>query len=346
VESGYDCEIFSTIGEATISQIAQRFRAGNFGEVLRGLAEWTSSAVQGVQRDPGSDRPERIAAAVAALSAPSVLDELDRLGHQFQQWLLGFQLSAAFAVARAQSQTTSLLTARGDLEKLLELAEVETAFNLAELPRAIAEICAGDEAAAHRAQDWSLRMLEAQGPFFPKVVALATLGELRAVHFIPEVLEYLSEENSYVYGAAERALGRMGEAIVPATAARLDAGTLDPEAAHSVLVLLCDLGTQGAYDVVVRHLDWFMDVVGPGTTAEWVSLFGTEELIEPLRDWLEEDPALVGQALLLLGAIHDVDIPEEDEILRAIEDERARQAEAQDDDDSPRGPSQGGNWVM
>jgi hypothetical protein len=70
-------------------------------------------------------------------------------------------------------------------------------------------------------------------------------------------------------------------------------------------------------------------------------------LIEPLRDWLEEDPALVGQALLLLGAIHDVDIPEEDEILRAIEDERARQAEAQDDDGSAGGPpADGGPYVM
>ena len=52
-----------------------------------------------------------------------------------------------------------------------------------------------------------------------------------------------------------------------------------------------------------------------------------EESIEPLRDWLDEDPPLVGQALLLLGAIHNVSIPEEAEILRAIEDEKARQAE-------------------
>ncbi len=59
-----------------------------------------------------------------------------------------------------------------------------------------------------------------------------------------------------------------------------------------------------------------------------------EELIEPLRDWIDEDPALVGQGLLLLGAIHNVRIPEEDEILRAIEDERARQAEGPEDDGS------------
>ena len=35
-----------------------------------------------------------------------------------------------------------------------------------------------------------------------------------------------------------------------------------------------------------RHFDWFMDSVGPGTTSEWVSLFGTEDLIEDFRQAL------------------------------------------------------------
>ena len=43
---------------------------------------------------------------------------------------------------------------------------------------------------------------------------------------------------------------------------------------------------------------------------------------------LDEDPAMVGQSLLLIGAIHNVSIPEEEEIVRAIEDERARRSEA------------------
>lgn len=190
-------------------------------------------------------------------------------------------------------------------------------------------------------------MLEAQGPFFPKVMALETLGELRTVHFIPEVMEYLGDENSYVYGAAERALGRMGEAIVIPAVQGIESALLEPDAAHSLLVLLCDLGTHGAYDVVMRHFDWFMGSIGPGTTAEWISLFGVEETIDPLRDWLEEDPAMVGQGLLLLGAIHNVTIPEEDEILQAIEDERASQAV----DPGKTGPRsdpdpEGGSYVM
>jgi hypothetical protein len=98
----------------------------------------------------------------------------------------------------------------------------------------------------------------------------------------------------------------------------------------------------------MRHFDWFMDSVGPGTTTEWVSLLGGEELIEPLRDWLEEDPAMVGQGLLLLGAIHNVTIPEEDEILQAIEDERARQSgDPGEGEGSPDGPDhEGGDYVM
>jgi len=334
VESGYDCDLLTTMGEATIRQIGQRFRAGDPSEVIRAIAEWTAPATKNMHREPGSDRPERIASAVTALSAPAITNDLDRLGQQFQQWLLGFQLSVAFAVARAQNVTLSLKEARGDLERLLALAEVETAFHLEEIPHAIAVVCHGDDRAARRAQDWCLRMLEAQGPFFPRVVALATLGELRGIHFIPELMDYLSDENSYVYGAAERALSRMGEAIVAPAVVRIESGNFDPEAAHSLLVLLCDLGTRAAHEVVISHFDWFMDTIGPGPASEWVCLFGTDELIEPLRDWLEEDPPMVGQALLLLGAIHAVEIPEADEILRAIEDERARLAESTDDDGS------------
>jgi len=95
----------------------------------------------------------------------------------------------------------------------------------------------------------------------------------------------------------------------------------------------------------MRHLDWFMDSVGPGTTTEWVSLFGMEELIEPLRDWLEEDPAMVGQGLLLLGAIHNVQIPEEEEILQAIEDERARQT-GEGEESAGDSEREGGDYVM
>lgn len=347
VESGYDCDILAAMGEGTIRQIAQRFRAGDLGDIVRAISEWTRGAVARIPRDPADDLPARIEAAVGAFAGQSMLDDVGRLGHQFQQWVVGFQLSAAFAVARYRNVALALTRARGDLDELLRLAEVETAFVLPELPRAIAVLCRDDEERGGRAQDWCLRMLEAQGPFFPKVVALETLGDLRSVHFIPEIMEYLSDENSYIYGAAERALSMLGDAIVAPTRAKIEADAVDPDAAHSLLVLLCDLGTRSAYEAVTAHLHWFMEEIGPGTTTEWVSLFGTEELIDPLRDWLEEDPAMVGQGLLLLGAIHNVRIPEEEEILRAIEDERARQAREPEEDDGAAGPEDDrGGYVM
>jgi HEAT repeat protein len=346
VESGYDCEISSVMGKATVDRIAQRFRAGSFAEVVRALADWTRHAAHAYPAGPESDVRERISAAVAAFARQDVLDEVERMGQQVQQWLLGFQLSAAFAVARAQNFELLLKQARGDLERLLELAEVETAFFVAELPGAIAVVCRDDEEKAQVAQNHCLRLLEAQGPFFPKVVALETLGELRTVHFIPEVMDYLSDENSYVYSAAERALGKMGETIIAPAVERIVGGALDPEAAHSLLVLLCDMGTQRAYEAVTEHLDFFMNAVGPGTASEWVSLFGTEELIDPLRDWLDEDPAMVGQGLLLLGAIHNVPIPEEEEIVQAIEEARREEEGAEQPGRPDDGDPEGGSYLM
>jgi HEAT repeat protein len=347
VESGYDCDIDSAIGKRTINQVAQRLRAGDLGDTVRAIAEWTEQASRHFPREDGDDLPERIVAAVSAFKRKDVLADVERLGHQVQQWLLGFQLSAAFAVARAQNFDLALKRARGQLDRLLDLAAEETSFLVAELPSAIALVCREAPDKARQAEEWCLRMLEAQGPFFPKVIALETLGELGAVHFIPEVMDYLADENSYVYGAAERALSRMGEAIVAPAVARIESGDLDPDAAHSILVILCDLGTGAAYEAVMQHLDWFMDAVGPGTAAEWVSLFGTEELIDPLREWLDQDPAMVGQGLLLLGAIHNVQIPEEEEILQAIEEARARQGGEPEDEDGPPGPEQdGGSYVM
>lgn len=348
VESGYDCDISTVIGRTTINHIAQRFRKGDLEETIRAIAEWTGTAARQLPASEGSDLPQRIAAGVAALARPDLVSEMERLGHQVQQWLIGFQLSAAFAVARGRNFQSELADARDDLDRLLELAETETAFLVSDLPSAVASICREDPERTRKAQEWSLRMLEAQGPFFPKVMALETLGMLGTVHFIPEVMDYLSDENPYVYGAAERALGRMGEAIIAPAVGRIEAGTLDPDASHSVLVLLCDMGTRAAYQTVVDHLDGFMKEVGAGTVAEWVSLFGTEELIDPLRDWLEEDAAVVGQSLLLLGAIHDVPIPEEDDILQAIEDARATQGHDPNDDEAEPSSSdqRGGSYVM
>ena len=346
VDAGYDCDILAAMGEATIKQIAGKFRSGDPAEIIRALSLWTEQAIAKKAADPRDSLPFRISAAVKSLGDKRLLDPSHRFGRQYHRWLLGFHLSAAFAVARYRNMDLELQNARGDLDRLLELAEVETAFSNPDLSPAIAVVCHGDRAKTADAEEWCLRMLQAQGPFFPKVVALATLGELRAVQHVPEILMWLSDENSYIYNAAERALARLGDAIIGPAVAMIESGIAEPGAAQSLLALLCDRGSRTAYEVVLDRLDWFVEEAGPGNTAEWISLFGTEELIEILRDWIDEDPVMVGQALLTLGAIHDVEIPEEEEILRAIEQENARMDREIGKAGSQSGVDNGDEYVM
>jgi len=151
VESGYDCDISDTIGGNTIDRIAQLFRAGNLGEVVRSLAEWTTDAARTLPCEEGSDLPGRVSASVRAFARQEILDDVERLGGQVSQWLLGFQLSAAFAVARCRNFESELSGARFDLGRLLELAETESAFLVRELPSAIALVCRDDESGALQA---------------------------------------------------------------------------------------------------------------------------------------------------------------------------------------------------
>ncbi|MBI3449842.1 MAG: hypothetical protein HY049_13110, partial [Acidobacteria bacterium] len=74
------------------------------------------------------------------------------------------------------------------------------------------------------------------------------------------------------------------------------------------------------------------------------------DLIPPLRRWLKHAEssgsrvsvrARIGHALLLVGAIHNVAIPEEERILQAIDEFWKEQPEEADD-----GPDAPGHWVM
>ncbi len=346
VDAGYDCDILAAMGESTIKHIASEFRSGEPADIIRTLSQWTEQALAGATAAPGDSLPLRIRAAVTSLGEKRLLEPSHRFGRQYHRWLLGFHLSAAFAVARYRNLDLELQNARGDLDRLLQLAEVETAFSSPDLPPAIAVVCNGDPGKTEVAEGWCLRMLQAQGPFFPKVVALATLGELRAVQHVPEILLWLSDENSYIYTAAERALSRLGDAVIGPAVAMIESGIVEPGAAQSLLALLCDRGNRIAYEVVLDRLDWFLEEAGPGNTAEWISLFGTEELIEILRDWIDDDPVMVGQALLTLGALHDVEIPEEEEILQAIELENARMDREVGKAGSLTGADNGDEYVM
>src|SRR3989441_7184876 len=122
----------------------------------------------------------------------------------------------------------------GDLDALLPLLEVETSFMLDGLPQAIrkavdasGETGTAARSAARRAvEDRCLAILASRGPFFPQAMALETLGELRSVGAVNEIINFLEEENSYLYEAAEHALAKLEDAVIEPARARLGGGNL------------------------------------------------------------------------------------------------------------------------
>jgi len=108
--------------------------------------------------------------------------------------------------------------------------------------------------------------------------------------------------------------------VVEIARARLDSGKSDSDTVHSLLIVLAEVGTPEALRVVLDHVDDFVEAAGAPDAARWMALFGARDLIEPLRRHLPRDVPMVGQALLLLAAIHNVRVPEENAIRQAIED--------------------------
>ena len=295
VESGYDCDILAAMGEATIKQIAQRFRAGDHADIVHAIADWTARRRREARRPiPTTTIPARSSAAVTAFCSSPILEASEKLGHQFQQWVVGFELSAAFAIARSMNPQLALKRARGDIDKLLKLAELETAFLLPDLPAAIAVLCRDDEARARKAQDWCLRMLEAQGPFFPKVVALETLGRAarRPLHprgdGVPLGRELLRLRRR------RAALSLMGEAIVAAGAREARGALAGPR--RRAQPARAAVRSRQPRQLRGGHVQPRL-VHGRGRAGidrrmgEPLRHAGAHR---SLRDWLEEDPALVG----------------------------------------------------
>jgi hypothetical protein len=269
--------------------------------------------------------PERMAAVAAALVAPQFRAEADRLGPVFQHGLATVLRSCLFKVARYRNYALEVERAGRHLEPLLALAEEETAFLLDSLPQAIADAAAKGPAARRAARreevlQWCRRMLEARGPFFPKALALETIGLMQAEDHVPELLDALLDENSFVFTSAEKGLKRMGEAVLGPARARLQAGAMEHESLHSLLIILVEMGDQAALALLLDHFDDFIEGVGAGEVAEWTALLGARELFEPLHRHLLQDMPRVGQALLLLGSIHNIPVPEESQIQAAIDD--------------------------
>jgi hypothetical protein len=353
IESAYDCTLAPALGPAIATGLAQALEEGAYDTSATRLAEAVRSLVRAAGRPPGDDLPGRIEEAAAFWADPEVARAVEGLGPHLREWVIGFLLSAVIKMARYRNYELEVRRAATDLEALLPLLEAETSALLEDLPEALrsAVDAAGPAGSPRRSEarraveERCLALLAMRGPFFPQVMALETLGALGSAGAISEILDALAEDNSYLYESAEHALTSIGEAVVEPARARLEAGSLGADAAHSLLMVLCEMGTTKALKLVLDHFDAFAEAAGAADAARWMSLFGARELIDPLRRILSQDMAQVGQALLLLGAVHNVRIPEETAIRRAIDEYWKDQPEESDGGDT--GPDDGsGKYVM
>jgi hypothetical protein len=353
IESSYDCDLHATLDAAMRDGIAAALLAGGYEATAARLAATVRELARRSSRVPGDDLLPRIEEVTGFWGDPDVAQAVEGLGPHLREWVIGFLLSAVVAMARYRNCGLEVRRAGADLDALLPLLEIEASALLDLMPPALVHAVesagpAGGPArsAARRAvEERCLAILAMRGPFFPQVMALETLGELGSVGALNEIIDFLEEDNAYLYEAAEHALMATGEACVEAARVRLEADNVAEDAAHSLLVALCETGTPEALKVVLDHFDTFVDAAGAGDAARWMSLFGARELIDPLRRILPQDTAQVGQAVLLLAGVHNVRVPEEAAIRRAIDDYWKERPEESEGGES--GPDDGsGKYVM
>jgi len=351
IENGYDCEARREIPESDRAALAEAFAGGEFRTMAGRLAALVAARARAViagSTDPGDVLPKRLAALASGFEREEVLHEAERLGHPMHTWVISLLLSALFKTAPYLNFERECERAGTDLDRLLALGEKETGALFKVLPGKLA--AAAHDESRDRLEQWCVATLEARGPFFPKVIAIDTLGELKLPAHIPLLLGYLAEENGFIYGAAERAIVKFGDEAVDAARREMDRHELHPDAVHSILVVLSDLMSPAALALAVERFDDFMEASGPEEGPELIALLGGRDLIPPLRRWLKHAEssgsrvsvrARIGHALLLVGAIHNVAIPEEERILQAIDEFWKEQPEEPDD-----GPDAPGHWVM
>ncbi len=343
IESAYNCELRDPLGGTTVRAISSALVAGAFEDSAATLARTIKERARSLAPAPGDDLADRIIEVSVYWADPAVVASVEGLGPHLREWVVGFLISAVVKMAGYRNYDLEVRRSAGDLDALLPLLEVETSFMLDGLPQAIrrAVESSGDSGAAARSaarravEERCLAILASRGPFFPQAMALETLGELRSVGAVNEIIDFLEEENSYLYEAAEHALSRLEDAVIEPARARLEAGNLDEDSVHSLLIILCELGVPEALKLVLDHLDVFVEAAGPGNTARWVSLFGARDLIEPLRRLLPKDTAQIGQALLLLAAVHNIRVPEEASIRSAIDDYWKKHPDEGEDEPGP-----------
>jgi hypothetical protein len=329
VENGYDCELRSELPSQERAALADAFGRGEFHAIVTGIATLVEKRALELADScgPGDRVPVRLASLASGFRNPTLLSEAEQLGHALHTWLVALLLSALFKSLRYRNLVLECDAAGDDFDRLLALAEVESSCLARRLPSRLAG--AAGEGGRERLEQWCLSTVDARGPFFPKIVALETLGEMKLASHIPTLLGYLADDNGYIYGATERALYKMGDEAVEAIRAELEQQKIHPDGMHSILHVLADLMTPAALALALDYFDEFMETAGPEDGAELMALFGARELIPYLRRHLKRaagfpsrmaTQARVGHSLLLLGAIHNIAIPEEERILQAIDE--------------------------
>ncbi len=322
IESGFDLEIRSRFPAAARARIAEGMQSGQFSEISSSLGSYIARRAGEIQSADRDELPARLSAFGEAWTSPAMLQLAGGLEPASQQWLIGLLIAATIKVTQYRNYLLELERAEGDLDMLFALADVESSCLLRHLPERLARAAGepGGHAARSRLVDWCARTLEARGPFFPKALALDTLGLLEAVDLIPEIAAHLEDENPYIYSAAERSLARLGEPVVDHARAIVEKGSVHPETVLSLVRLACEMSRESSLAMMLEQFDQICEIVGPDAAAEAAGVLARAELMPHLRRWLPRDTAMVGHAMLLVGAVNNLPIPEEESILKAIDD--------------------------
>lgn len=340
-DATYDAETRACMGPEWLGRLEAAFRDGSLPVVARVLEQFCRERAAEL---PGSDPlARRIAALASGLAQPRMLEDLERMGPGAASQTVVTLLSCALKLASFRSLRLEMERAAGDLDKLLDLAVVESTALVDRLPDAIVD-AAPDEASRECAVRFAVDMLGRRGPWYGRILSLEILGRLQAVEEAHEVIQCLSDHHEVVVEAAGRALERMGPGVVGAIRNAYHSHPPETEGLEWMVAALCQAGTRESLAFVLEHMEDLVSTLEPGFVCDWVSVLGAPELIPVFRDLLETDVVSVGRALMLVSAIHNRMVPEEERIRHAMEQESGDEDPEFDGGAGDSGP--GSNYLM
>ena len=343
-DATYDVEVRAALGDDWLRRFRVAFEDGSLSAVGRALREFCDERAAGAGGEADAER-ERVRAAAAALADPTILSDLEALGPGASSPAVVTLLSCALRLAAFRSLRQELAAADGNLDRLLPLLEVESAALLDRLPDAV-ERAVRDDADRARVIRFAADVLGRRGPWYGRLLALDVLGRLRAAEEAHDVIHCLDDDSDAILEAAGRALERMGPDAVGSIRAALEGGHVHPDGMEWMVAAACQAGTREALALITDHWDELIAELDPGFVCEWASVLGLEEMIPRFRRLLDQDVAAVGRSLLLVSAIHNRRVPEEDRILRALDQadhgEEPGPGEGRDGGETPGG----GSYVM